>query len=165
MTAADVPEVLAVQEAAAVLGLSDVFPQDEYPFPRDAIGQRWLEEIESPGTDCFVIGAGDSVVGFAAVPGAELLPLGVALELWGTGVAQQAHDLVLDVLRSRGLDRAWLRVFTGNARGRRFYEKLGGRATGGRSHSSFPPYAELLRYELLLEEEEEEEGLRSDEPH
>src|SRR3954451_17400693 len=76
MTAADVPEVLAVQEPASVLGLSDVFPQDEYPFPRDAIGQRWLEEIESPGTDCFVIGAGDSVVGFAAVRGDELLHLG-----------------------------------------------------------------------------------------
>src|SRR3954453_14255163 len=151
MTAADLPDVLPLQGPASTLGFSEVFPQDEYPFPRDAVGQRWLEEIESPGTDCYVIGAGDSVVGFAAVRGGELLHFGVALELWGTGVAQQAHDLVLDVLRSRGLDRASLRVFTGNARGRRFYEKLGWRATGGRSHSSFPPYAELLRYELFLE--------------
>jgi len=151
MTSADVPDVLAVQEPTSVAGLAEVFPQDAYPFPRDAIARRWLEEIGSPGTDCYVVEAGHSVIGFAAIRADEFLHFGIALEHWGSGAAQRAHDLVLDNLRSRGARRAWLRVFTGNARGRRFYEKLGWRTTGKCSHSSFPPYAELLEYELFLE--------------
>lgn len=51
-------------------------------------------------------------------------------------------------MRVRGVQRAWLRVFTGNRRGRRFYERLGWEPTGDRTRSSFPPYPELLRYEL-----------------
>jgi len=41
MTAADVAEVLAVQEPGAVIGLADVFPQDLYPFPRAALELGW----------------------------------------------------------------------------------------------------------------------------
>jgi RimJ/RimL family protein N-acetyltransferase len=152
MTPADVPEVLAVQEPASVVGLAEVFPQDTYPFPRDAIAGRWLEEIDAPGTDCYVVEVGGSVIGFAGIRADELLHFGIALEHWGSGAAQRAHDLLIDVMRRRGVRRAWLRVFTANARGRRFYEKLGWRATGERSRSSFPPYAELLGYELLLEQ-------------
>jgi RimJ/RimL family protein N-acetyltransferase len=150
MTVGDVADVVAVQEPASIAGLSEVFPQERYPFPRDAVARRWCEEIEDPGTDCYVIAVGDDVIGFAAVRGAELLHFGIAVDHWGSGAAKEAHDLVLDVIRGRGFGRAWLRVFTGNGRGRRFYEKLGWRATGDRSHSSFPPYAELLRYEISL---------------
>ena len=90
------------------------------------------------------------MVGFAAVRDDEFMHFGVAIQLWGTGVAQQAHDAVLDRLRSSGLARAWLRVFADNERGRRFYERLGWTPTGERSKSTFPPFAELLRYEIGL---------------
>ena len=150
MTTGDVPDVLAIQEPGAVLGLADVFPQDAYPFPRDDIAQRWLHEILAPGIDCYVVLVDGAVVGFAAVRGDEFLHFGTAVELWGTGIAQLAHDAVLEQMRSRGVQRAWLRVFTGNSRGRRFYEKRGWRPTGERTQSSFPPYAELLLYERSL---------------
>jgi hypothetical protein len=39
-------------------------------------------------------------------------------------------------------------VFTDNPRGRRFYERLGWRPSGERSRGGYPPYAELLAYEL-----------------
>ena len=147
MTAADVPDVLAVQEPGAVLGLSEVFPQDAYPFPRDVLAERWLEEIGTPDIDCSVILLDDAVVGFAAIRGDEFLHFGTAVEHWGTGLALLAHDAVLERMHGHGVRLAWLRVFTGNGRGRRFYEKLGWRPTGERSHSTYPPYAELLRYE------------------
>jgi RimJ/RimL family protein N-acetyltransferase len=150
MTTADVPDVLDVQEPGAVLGLSDVFPQDAYPFPRDDVTQRWLQEIVAPGIDCYVIVVDGAVVGFAAIRGNEFLHFGTAVERWGTGIAQKAHDAVLDRMRSRGVQRAWLRVFTENGRGRRFYEKLGWRPTGERAQSSYPPHAELLLYERSL---------------
>ncbi len=152
MTEEDVPRVLDAQEPGAVLGLADVFPQDAYPFPREVIAQRWVEEIATPAIDCLVVSLHGAVVGFAAIREDEFLHFGVAVEHWGTGIAQAAHDAVLDRMRTRGVQRAWMRVFTKNGRGRRFYEKLGWIQVGRPSHSTFPPHAELLRYERDLTE-------------
>ena len=150
MTAADVPAVVAVQEPGSIEALVDVFPQDEHPFPRAEVTRRWLEELAEPGTDCFVVEEDGAVVGFAAARDDELFHLGVAVERWGSGVARTAHDALLDLIRDRGVAVAWLRVFEGNARARRFYERLGWVATGERSRSTFPPCPVLLRYELPL---------------
>lgn len=150
MTAADVRAVLGIQEPGAVLGLSDVFPQDLYPFPREAVARRWSEEIATPGIDCYVVLLDRTVAGFAAVRGDEFLHFGIAVEHWGTGLAQAAHDAVLRRMHDRGVQRPWLTVFTKNGRGRHFYERRGWHATGERTHSPFPPYPELLRYERPL---------------
>ncbi|MGZ4542418.1 MAG: GNAT family N-acetyltransferase [Mycobacteriaceae bacterium] len=148
MTVDDVPAVVAVQEPGAVHGLANVFPQDLHPFPRDDVAQRWVREISTPDISCYVLLCDDhTIAGFAATRGDELLHFGVALERWGTGTAQTAHDAVIDVMRRSRVRLAWLRVFTGNARARRFYERNGWRSTGERSRSSFAPYPELLRYE------------------
>jgi RimJ/RimL family protein N-acetyltransferase len=130
-----------------------VFPQDAYPFPRDDVAQRWLQEIAGPGIDCYVVVLEGAVVGFAAIRGNEVLHFGTAVEHWGTGMARTTHDAVLDRMRTRGVQRAWLRVFTGNARGGRFYEKLGWQPTGEHTKSSYPPHAELLLYERSLEQD------------
>lgn len=150
MTAEDVPAVLDVQEPGAVLGLADVFPQDRYPFPRHEIGQRWLQEIATAGVDCYVVVLESAIGGFVATRDDQLLHFGTAVEHWGSGLAQAAHDEVLGRMRSQGVERAWLTVFTANLRGRRFYERLGWHPTGDRIHSSVPPFAELLRYERRL---------------
>jgi len=150
MVSTDVRAVVAVQEPGAVIGLAKVFPQDEFPFPREAVARRWLKEIETPEIDCFVVQRNGAVIGFAAVRADEFMHFGIALELWGTGAAQDAHHAVLDRISATGVTRAWLRVFTGNERGRRFYERLGWTPMGARSQSTFPPYAELLRYERGL---------------
>jgi RimJ/RimL family protein N-acetyltransferase len=123
-----------------------------YPFPREALEQRWRREIATPGIDCYVVLVNGSIVGFAATQGEELLHFGIDVEHWGTGIAQTAHDAGLERMRARGVRRAWLRVFTNNGRGRRFYEKLGWHSTGHPTRSPFPPYAELLRYEATLRE-------------
>jgi RimJ/RimL family protein N-acetyltransferase len=150
MTVADIPVVLEVQEPGAVRGLADVFPQDLYPFPRDGVAQRWEAELAAPGVECLVVEQNGAVVGFASIRGDELFHFGIAVELWGSGFAVLAHDAVVARMRARGVERAWLRVFTANGRGRRFYEKLGWRPTGERTNSTFPPYAELLHYERAL---------------
>ena len=147
MTNEDLPRVLDAQEAGAVVGLAEVFPQAAYPFLRTVIAERWEEEIATPGIDCLVVSLRGAVVGFAAVREDEFLHFGIAIEHWGAGIAQLAHDAVLNRLRARGVHRVWLRVFTKNTRGRRFYERLGWIQTGQSSQSTFPPYAELLRYE------------------
>ena len=150
MSVADVPEVLAVQEPGAVLSLGDVFPQDTHPFPADDIGQRWRQEIADPRKDCYVVLHQGTVVGFAAIRGDEFLHFGIAVEHWGTGLALTAHDEVLALMRGSGVRRAWLRVFTGNGRGRRFYEKLGWQPTSHITRTSFAPHPELMRYEHTI---------------
>jgi RimJ/RimL family protein N-acetyltransferase len=145
----DVPAVLAIQEPAAVAGLSDVFPQDRYPFPRDEIAARWRDEVADPDIECFVVEEEGRVAGFAALQGGEVLHFGTALETWGSGLATAAHDELVERLRARGVVRAVLHVYAANARGRRFWEKHGWRPTGDVERGSFPPYAELLAYELV----------------
>jgi RimJ/RimL family protein N-acetyltransferase len=151
MTLEDVVGVLDVQEPGAVRGLADVFPQDQYPFPRDGIAEQWRHELADPGIACYVVMAHGKVAGFAATRGDEFLHFGIATEHWGSGLATSAHDAVLTRLGSDGHVSAWLKVFAGNRRGRRFYEKLGWESAGERMRSAFPPHPELLRYERSLE--------------
>ena len=148
MRPADVAAVVAVQEPAAVAGLSDVFPQDRYPFPREEIATRWRAEIADPAIACFVVQHAGQVAGFAAARGDEVLHFGTALDSWGSGLATAAHDELVEKMRADGVVRPRLYVYAGNGRGRRFWEKRGWVPNGDALQGSFPPYAELLAYEL-----------------
>ena len=145
------PAVVAIQEPAAVAGLSEVFPQDRYPFPREEIAARWRDEVADPDIECFVVEEAGRVAGFAALHGREVLHFGAALDTWGSGLATAAHDELVERLGACGVVRPALCVYAGNARGRRFWEKHGWRPTGEVLRGSFPPYAELLAYELTPE--------------
>jgi RimJ/RimL family protein N-acetyltransferase len=147
MSPDDVAAVLDLQEPSSAVGLANVFPQDEYPFPRDQVRQRWLRELDDPDVACHVVLLGSAVVGFAATRLDELLHFGIALEHWGSGLASQAHDAVLGELARRGVRRAWCWVHTDNHRARRFYEKHGWQPTETRMPSPFAPYPEMTRYE------------------
>lgn len=148
--AEDLEDLVAVQEAAAVVGLGHIFPQEEYPFPRAAVLQRWAKELADPRTDVYVCtDETRRITGFAARRGDELLHLGTALHTWGTGLATQLHDALLASFPS-SVTRCRLRVFAENRRARRFYEKLGWLSTGEVTRSTFPPYAELVTYTRTL---------------
>ena len=142
----DVPAVMEVQEPTSVAGLSEVFPQDTHPFPREVLAERWREEIDDPGIACFVIQRAGVVAGFAALADDEVKHFGVALEEWGSGLASAAHDELLARMAAAGIARPWLRCYAANPRGRAFWEKHGWVATGERSRGPVPPHAELLTY-------------------
>ena len=144
----DVAAVMAVQERASVAGLSAVFPQDRYPFPRDVLAGRWRTEITDPAIDCFVVVRDVAVAGFAALREDEIMHFGVALEEWGSGLAIAAHDELVARLRAAGHATPWLRVYADNPRGRAFWEKLGWTDTGERTSGPVPPHAELMTYVL-----------------
>ena len=144
MTTDDVPAVMALQEPASIAGLSGVFPQDEYPFPRDVLADRWRAEIADVDIDCFVILRDDEVAGFAAVQAAEVKHFGVAVGEWGSGLAKEAHDELAARMADAGVTRARLCVYAANPRGRAFWAKLGWTDTGERSRGPMPPHAEQL---------------------
>jgi len=146
MTEDDLPALIDIQRAGAIVGLADVFPQDLYPFPSDVIAARWRTEINDPGIDTYVaLDDGGRLIGFAATTGSELLHFGTAIDTWGDGTATDLHDVVVGALRVCG-GRPTLFVFADNGRGRRFYEKHGWQPTGATTTGNFPPYGLLLEY-------------------
>ena len=150
MRAEDVPAVMAVQEPMSIAGLSGVFPQDRFPFPREVLAQRWRAEIADPEIECFVILRDDEVAGFAAVQADEVKHFGVAVEQWGSGLATKAHDELVARMAGAGVRRAWLCVYVDNPRGRAFWAKVGWTDTGERRSGPMPPHAEQLILERLL---------------
>lgn len=149
MTVADLDELIDMQEAGAVLGLSAVFPQDRFPFPRDAVLARWRAELEDSEVGaCVACDDDQRIIGFAATRGAELLHFGTAVDTWGTGTAAQLLEAVVRQLRSNGFAELMLRVFADNTRARRFYAKHGWVPTGASAVSSFEPFPTLLEYVL-----------------
>ncbi len=151
MRRADLDALLVVQREGAQVGLGNVFPQEQFPFPTEVVRHRWEQEMADPGIECFVVvDATYCVAGFAATRGNEFRHFGTALGTWGSGLARRAHDEVLTHWIARGYQRAWLRVFEDNVRARRFYERRGWEPTGERSRSDFAPHPVLLTYEVDL---------------
>lgn len=150
----DLDALIAVQEEGAAAGLANIFPQDRYPFPREAVRRRWAEELADPGTRVYVgFDEDGALIGFAATRGNELLHFGTALRTWGTGTAQDLHAaLLVELVQTvaAGCSHLRLRVFEANNRARRFYERLGWTQTGQRTRSAFPPHAVLVEYQLPL---------------
>lgn len=151
LTAADLGALLRVQAEGAAEGLGHIFPQEQYPFPVQAVRSRWERELADPDMDCFVVlDAAGAVSGFVATQGNQFLHFGTALRTWGTGLAGQAHDEVLALLSAQGYDHAWLRVLEANERARRFYSRRGWVPTGERSEATSPPNPVLLHYRIDL---------------
>lgn len=146
----DLVALLPVQRAGAVAGLGHIFPQDVHPFPTHAVRDRWLDELADPDVDCFAIVHAGEIAGFAATMLDQLLHFGTAVQTWGSGLAGDAHDELLDHLRGRGLRSAWLHVFEENERAIRFYRRRGWVATDVTVPSTFRPHPTLRRYERIL---------------
>jgi putative acetyltransferase len=147
----DLDSVITLQREGAVSALSHIFPQDTHPFPVAKVRRRWTEELAGSDTQYFVIQTPDQAIrGFAATRGNEFLHFGTAVAMWGSGLAGQAHEEVLDHLREHGQPLASLWVFEKNGRARRFYEKRGWVMTGRRMESGFSPHPILLQYQRDL---------------
>jgi RimJ/RimL family protein N-acetyltransferase len=144
----DLPALIELQQAGAVVGMASVFPQDRHPFPRETIVARWQEELADPAVDVYAaVDDEGALVGFAATSGSELLHFGTAIDTWGQGTAGELLGVIVSRLLASGTEPT-LRVFAENRRARRFYEKHGWRPTGLSSVSSFEPHPVLLEYAL-----------------
>jgi len=111
--------------------------------------QAWERSLREPAAHDAVFVAVEQdagIVGFASVgscrdgphvPGGELYALYVLPEEWGTGIGTALHAAGLDALRSAGYEEAILWVLEDNPRARRFYEREGWRADGGRRTSEY----------------------------
>jgi len=136
----DEAEVLfAIQKAASLAGLGHIFPADRFPYPDDAVRERWREVVAGPDHRAFVAETDGEAVGVAAIEGDWLNGLYVLPERWGSNVARSLHEAVVDAIRATGAASAHLWVLEANARARRFYERRGWRENGTTRVVPYPP--------------------------
>jgi tRNA dimethylallyltransferase len=138
--AEDAESAFQVQRAASLAALAHIYPPDRYPFPDDAIRERWKEAISDTNGDVIVAHRAHRIVGVAAAKEGWLDGLYVVPEEWGTGVAARLHDEAMRSLAEAGATQARLWVLEGNRRARRFYERRGWRLDGSERVVPFPPH-------------------------
>jgi GNAT superfamily N-acetyltransferase len=144
VTAADAETLAEIQEEASRAGVPHVYPPDRFPFPIEAVRDRWRRFTQAGG---WAVAGAD---GFAAIDAPWLEAIYVRPSGWGTGLAVTLHDAAVSELRARGVTRARLWVLEENGRARRFYERLGWRADGTSRIVEFPPNPTDLGYSLDL---------------
>lgn len=142
LAAADVAEVAAAHAAAWREGFRGLIPDDLTASWTVTDSRPAIEKaLSEPEWSSFVCEREGRRVGFVAVspdrsepprPGlAELRMLYVDPSAWGSGAAQALCEAALAELIARDYSEVMLLVLPGNARGRRFYEKLGFRLVDG----------------------------------
>ena len=146
----EVEVLLEIQKASAVAGFGHVFPQDKYPFPSEAVLDRWQKAVDDPAEVVVLAEFDGAAVGLAAVRAEWLDALYVVPSCWGMGVGPRLHDHALAWIRDFGCERGNLWVLEQNTRARRFYEKRGWRLNGETRIVPFPPYPTDVGYTIEL---------------
>ena len=148
---ADEAEVAAaIQERASVAGLAHVFPPEQFPYPREAVRERW-DTILGGGEHRVLIEERDGEpVGVAAVRAGWLDGLYVLPEWWGSGVAQTLHDAAVEHQHALGQTACRLWVLEHNRRARSFYERRGWELNGTTRVVPYPPNPLDVGYTLRL---------------
>jgi GNAT superfamily N-acetyltransferase len=134
----EAPDLAEIQERASLAALGHIFPPERYPYPREAIRERWASALA--GTHRVVVAELEGQpVGVAAARAEWLDGLYVVPERWGSGVGGLLHDRALELVRGLGCDRCHLWVLEENDRARRFYERRGWHENGETRVVPFPP--------------------------
>jgi GNAT superfamily N-acetyltransferase len=134
-----------LQRAASLAAVPHIFPPELYPYPDDAIRERWRTV---PGR-IFVAERDGVPVGVAAVEAEWLSGLYVVPDEWGSGVADALHTAAVEAIAGAH-DAAKLWCLEENRRARRFYEKRGWRPNGETRVVPFPPNPVDVGYSLAL---------------
>jgi GNAT superfamily N-acetyltransferase len=140
----------AIQRDASLAALVHVFPPERYPFPIDAVRERWRDALADPAVTVFIAERDSRPVGVAACRPEWLDGLYVVRAGWGEGVGRRLHDEALARLREVGSARCHLWVLEHNERARRFYERLGWRENGETRMVPFPPNPIDVGYTIEL---------------
>ena len=146
----DAETLLQIHEAAAVARFSNVFPQERYPFPTDAVRTRWRAFFDEPDHRALVADVDGHPTGMAAILPGWLDALYVLPDEWGKGVGSRLHDEAVALLRSFGGEEARLWVLELNENARGFYERRGWRLDGRRRSVASPPFPVDVGYSLRL---------------
>jgi GNAT superfamily N-acetyltransferase len=139
-----------IQRRASVAALAHIFPPEKYPYPVEAIRQRWRDALDE-GRTPLVYEEDGQMLGVALTGPEWLDGLYVVPERWGSGTAVALHDAALEGLRADGSEHCHLWVLEENRRARRFYERLGWRLNERTRVVPYPPNPLDVSYTIDLE--------------
>ena len=142
--------LLRIQRSAAVEAFAHVFPQDEYPFPDDAVRAAWERVLADPAVEAYVAERDGVVVGSVSIGSGFLRTLYVAPGQQGSGVGSALHDHALERLRAHGATEAKLWTLEENHAALRFYERRGWKLNGETRVVEFPPHPLDVGYSLPI---------------
>jgi putative acetyltransferase len=146
----DEAETLAeIQRDASLAAYAHIFPPELYPYPFDAVRERWEAALADPELTVLVY-EDPEPVGVAGCRVEWLDGLYVLPEWWGRGAGRALHDEVLARLRAVGCERCHLWVLEHNDRARRLYERLGWRENSDTRIVPFPPKPIDVGYSIEL---------------
>lgn len=154
----DLEPMTSVYTAAWRRGFQDMFTDEVFArndFASDRAAEC-REALTDNLTDTFVADGHQSLIGFASAhiqrSGADLEDIWLHPSSWGTGAAAALVSTIEETLRSIGGNRLTTWVPEDSPSGRRFFDKLGWRATGSTEPLSL--YADqpnrLFEYERVL---------------
>ena len=145
----DVETLLAIQRAGSLAAFAEIFPPDRYPFPDEAVRERWREAVSDAERRVVVAERDGRPVGMVAFRLGTLDALYVIPDDWRRGIGSVLHDAALDELRTQS-DEARLWVLEGNDVARRFYERRGWHLDGRQRIVPYPPHPLDVGYTRLL---------------
>ena len=129
-TTDEAEQLFAVQRASSLAGLAHIYPPAQYPYPDDAVRERWRTFA---GT-ILVAEHGAKILGVAGIEDDWLQGFYVLPEAWGTDVSHALHAAAID----EGVTKLW--CLEDNHRARRFYEKRGWTPNGETRIVEYPPH-------------------------
>jgi putative acetyltransferase len=143
-------ELAAIQREASLAAYPHIFPPELYPFPTEAVQERWQEALDDPEVTVIVAEEDGRAVGVVMTRTEWLDGLYVRPEWWSRGVGRALHDEVLARQRAAGSMRCHLWVLERNDRARRLYERLGWHENGDTRVVPFPPSPIDVGYSIEL---------------
>jgi putative acetyltransferase len=143
-------ELAAIQREASLAAYPHIFPPELYPFPTEAVQERWQEALDDPEVTVIVAEEDGRAVGVVMTRTEWLDGLYVRPEWWSRGVGRSLHDEVLARQRAAGATRCHLWVLERNDRARRLYERLGWHENGDMRVVPFPPSPIDVGYSIEL---------------
>lgn len=147
----DEAEALAgIQRDASLAAYQHIFPAERYPYPTEAVVERWQESLDDPEVTVLVAEEDGVQVAVAGSRPEWLDGLYVLSEWWSRGVGRALHDAVLARQRESGVETCHLWVLEENDRARRWYERLGWFEDGRTRVVPFPPNPIDVGYSIRL---------------
>jgi GNAT superfamily N-acetyltransferase len=138
-TAADAEALRDLEQVANLAALGHVFDPREFPFPAQAVLDRWRAVLAERSVTVDVADGSPGLVVFAAYDRTTLRHLAVHPKWWGRGVGSTAVDRAVTRIRAGGVvPRLWCLV--DNERALALYRRLGWEATGAERQAEWPPY-------------------------
>lgn len=133
-----------LERAANQVGLAHVFDASLYPFPDQAVLERWQAILPDSQVRVDVVDDPDGarLLAYVAHDPTTLRHLAVHPDAWGRGLGEEG--VARAVAAIEGTARLW--VLDVNTRARALYERLGWRPTGVTQDCPWPPSPLELQY-------------------